>query len=229
VTSPAGEAARAGAARRLVLVVEHDPGVAELERAYLTRAGYDVIVVAEPAVAAETAGRLRPAAVVLDLSVHAFGNLYAEVSTVAGPIVCLTRADQARHPEAPGLVRPFSPRALVAEVAGVLRPHEPPPPGAAAPPGVLRAGGIVADVAVRGVLADGGAVPLTAIEFDLLAFLMNHAGRVCTREQLLAGVWGPVPSAGARTVDVHIAQLRAKLGAMSPIRTVRGIGYTIDP
>jgi DNA-binding response OmpR family regulator len=58
---------------------------------------------------------------------------------------------------------------------------------------------------------------------------MGRPGRVFTREQLLAAVWGSAESAGTRTVDVHIAQLRAKLGALSPLRTVRGIGYAADP
>jgi DNA-binding response OmpR family regulator len=70
---------------------------------------------------------------------------------------------------------------------------------------------------------------LTATEFDLLAFLMASLGRVFTREQLLEAAWGSITSSGARTVDVHIAQLRAKLGEGSPIiRTVRGVGYAAD-
>jgi DNA-binding response OmpR family regulator len=70
---------------------------------------------------------------------------------------------------------------------------------------------------------------LTATEFDLLAFLMSNLGRVFTREQLLDAAWGSITSSGVRTVDVHIAQLRAKLGDGSPlIRTVRGVGYAAD-
>ena len=69
---------------------------------------------------------------------------------------------------------------------------------------------------------------LTATEFDLLAHLMRRPGRVFTREQLLSEVWGYSSVAGTRTVDVHIAQLRAKLGAASPIRTVRGVGYAAE-
>ena len=69
---------------------------------------------------------------------------------------------------------------------------------------------------------------LTATEFDLLAFLMRRPGWVFGREQLLSEVWGYSPAAGTRTVDVHIAQLRSKLGPASPIRTVRGVGYSVD-
>jgi DNA-binding response OmpR family regulator len=85
------------------------------------------------------------------------------------------------------------------------------------------------DTGARTVAAAGTPKSLTATEFDLLAFLMGRPGRVFTREQLLAAVWGSAESAGTRTVDVHIAQLRAKLGALSPLRTVRGIGYAADP
>ncbi|NVI88383.1 winged helix-turn-helix domain-containing protein, partial [Actinomadura sp. BRA 177] len=71
-------------------------------------------------------------------------------------------------------------------------------------------------------------VTLTVTEFDLLEYLMANPGRVFTREQLLDAAWGPGAGAGSRTVDVHVAQLRAKLGEGTPIRTVRGIGYVLD-
>jgi two-component system, OmpR family, response regulator len=71
-------------------------------------------------------------------------------------------------------------------------------------------------------------IAVTGTEFALLAFLAGNAGRVFTRQQLLSAVWGATATAGARTVDVHVAQLRAKLGAHSPIRTVRGVGYASD-
>ncbi|MFC7733201.1 winged helix-turn-helix domain-containing protein [Actinomadura keratinilytica] len=81
----------------------------------------------------------------------------------------------------------------------------------------------------RAVSVDDRAVALTVTEFDLLEFLMSNPGRVFTREQLLDAAWGPGAGAGSRTVDVHIAQLRSKLGDGSPIRTVRGVGYVLDP
>ena len=74
--------------------------------------------------------------------------------------------------------------------------------------------------------AGGEPVSLTATEFDLLAMLLRRPGRVFTREELLSEVWGYEAAAGTRTVDVHVAQLRAKLGEHSPLRTVRGVGYT---
>ena len=78
------------------------------------------------------------------------------------------------------------------------------------------------------VTVSGEPVELTATEFDLLAYLMERPGRVITRDQLLSAVWGYSAAAGTRTVDVHVAQVRAKLGAASPIRTVRGVGYSAD-
>ena len=73
---------------------------------------------------------------------------------------------------------------------------------------------------------DGRDVSLTATEFDLLAALMRRRGMVFTREQLLSTVWGAAAYGGSRTVDVHVAQVRAKLGDASPIRTHRGVGYS---
>jgi len=84
------------------------------------------------------------------------------------------------------------------------------------------------DIGRRRVDVAGTEVTLTSTEFDLLAYLMRRPGRVYGREQLLATVWGYEAPAGSRTVDVHVGQLRAKLGDASPIRTVRGVGYSVD-
>ena len=94
-------------------------------------------------------------------------------------------------------------------------------------------GVVTLDPARRRVQVDGVEVALTSTEFDLLARLMSRPGRVFTREELLASVWGYPDHAGTRTVDVHVAQVRAKLDEASPlardvIRTVRGVGYTAD-
>lgn len=93
--------------------------------------------------------------------------------------------------------------------------------------GLLRDG---PDGIVRTATADSTPheIELTATEFDLLLFLVRHPGRVFERSSLLSSVWGYTSTAGARTVDVHVAALRAKLGAASPIRTVRGVGYSAD-
>ncbi len=98
-------------------------------------------------------------------------------------------------------------------------------PGSTA--GLLRDG---PDGIVRTATADSTPheIELTATEFDLLLYLIRHPGRVFERSSLLSAVWGYTSAAGARTVDVHVAALRAKLGDASPIRTVRGVGYSAD-
>jgi DNA-binding response OmpR family regulator len=120
------------------------------------------------------------------------------------------------------VTKPFSPRELVARVKTVLRRVAGTPGEAPA----LNVGAITLDPGRRAVTADGEPVSLTATEFDLLAMLLRRPGRVYTREELLSAVWGYEAAAGTRTVDVHVAQLRGKLGDHSPLRTVRGVGYT---
>jgi len=91
-------------------------------------------------------------------------------------------------------------------------------------------GGDGPDGIVRTAIADSTPreIELTATEFDLLLILVRHPRRVFERSSLLSSVWGYPAAAGARTVDVHVAALRAKLGDASPIRTVRGVGYSAD-
>jgi DNA-binding response OmpR family regulator len=211
----------------VVLVVERDQGVAELERLYLSREGFDVVIEADPAAAVAAAAKFHPVAVVLDLSEASGPVPYDQIAAAAhpAPVVCVTAAGEdppsgaAHH-----VVRPFSPRQLVAAVAEVLRGEDDAP----APPGVLRSGAVTLDRGTRTATVAGRAAALTAAEFDLLEFLLRNPGRVYSREQLLAGAWDVSGSVGVRTVDVHIAQLRAKLGETSPIRTVRGVGYVAD-
>ena len=123
------------------------------------------------------------------------------------------------------VTKPFSPRELVARVKSVLRRAA----GPAEQGRVRTLGPLLLDPARRLVTVDGAALTLTPTEFDLLAHLLGRPGRVFTREELLASVWGYASHAGTRTVDVHVAQVRAKLGdAAGLIRTVRGVGYTAD-
>jgi two-component system response regulator MtrA len=89
-------------------------------------------------------------------------------------------------------------------------------------------GGLTLDVARRRALAGSREVRLTEIESALLAHLMGRSGQVCSREELMAEVWGYSDAAGSRTVDVHVAELRAKLGESLRIRTVRGVGYGVE-
>jgi DNA-binding response OmpR family regulator len=121
------------------------------------------------------------------------------------------------------VARPFSPRELIARLTSLLRRAADRPDES-----VLVVGSVRLDPTRRRVWAGEEEVRLTTTEFELLAHLMRRAGRVYEREELLSDVWGYVHAAGPRTVDVHVAQLRAKLGEDSPIRTVRGVGYAAE-
>lgn len=220
----------------LVLVVEDERAIADLERMYLTREGFGVHVESDGRAGLAAARNLHPVAIVLDVG----------IPTIDGTQVCrMLRADgnwtpilfvTARDDEIDRvlglelgaddyLTKPFSPRELVARVKAVLRRSS---TEAASHERVYVVAKVTVDPGRRRVLADGVPVELTATEFELLEFLCRRPGRVFPREQLLSEVWGYAAAAGTRTVDVHVAQLRAKLGDASPIRTVRGVGYSAD-
>src|SRR4051794_19524796 len=217
--------------RGLVLVVEDEKAIADLERLYLSRAGFGVHVEADGRGGLSAARALRPAAIVLDVGLPELdGTEVCRTLRADGdwtPILFVTARDD-EVDRVLGLelgaddyiTKPFSPRELVVRVKTVLRRS-----AGVTDERVLVVGNVTVDPARRSVHIDGGDVTLTATEFDLLAYLMRRPGRVFTREQLLSEVWGYAVAAGTRTVDVHVAQLRAKLGAASPIRTVRGVGY----
>jgi len=221
----------------LVLVVEDERPIADLVRLYLTREGFGVHVEHDGAAGLAAARRLRPVACVLDIALPGLAGteICRELRQDGDwtPVLFLTARDD-EVDRVVGLelgaddyvTKPFSPRELVARVRAVLRRT------AGAPAGqqrVRRVGAVTLDPERREVRVDGDGVTLTSTEFDLLAHLMGRPGRVFTRDELLSSVWGYAALAGTRTVDVHVAQVRAKLGdAAGVIRTVRGVGYTAD-
>ncbi len=220
----------------LVLVVEDERPIADLVRMYLARDGFGVHVEHDGEAGLAAARKVRPVACVLDIRLPGLdGTEICRRLREAGdwtPVLFLT----ARDDEVDRIIglelgaddyitKPFSPRELVARLKAVLRRTAGPPEGER----VRRVGPIVLDPSRRSVHAGGEPVALTPTEFDLLAHLLHRPGRVFSREELLASVWGYAAHAGTRTVDVHVAQVRAKLGAHgSVIRTVRGVGYTAD-
>lgn len=221
-------------AKGLVVVAEDERAIADVERLYLTQAGFGVHVERTGDAALEAVRRLRPVAVVLDVGLPGRDGLdVCRTLRAEGdwtPVVFVTarddEVDRLLGLELGGddyLTKPFSPRELVVRIRGLLRRAA--LPAASAP---VTVGAVALDPDRRAVVADGAPVDLTATEFDLLAKLMSAPGRVFTREQLLASVWGQADYGGGRTVDVHVAQVRAKLGSASPIRTVRGVGYAAD-
>ena len=220
--------------RGLVLVVEDERSIADLLRLYLARDGFGVHVEHDGRAGLAAARRLRPVACVLDIALPGLaGTEICRRMRAAGdwtPVIFLTARDD-EVDRVVGLelgaddyvTKPFSPRELVARVRAVLR-RTAGGPGAAALPRTV--GSVALDPARRTVEVAGAPVQLTSTEFDLLAHLMGRPGRVFTREELLASVWGYAAHSGTRTVDVHVAQVRAKLGESADvIRTYRGVGY----
>ena len=123
------------------------------------------------------------------------------------------------------VTKPFSPRELVARVKAILRRADGPTRDA---PAVLVAGEVEVDLGRREARVTGEPVALAAREFDLLAYLAENRGLALSRRQLLDGVWGVDWIGDERTVDVHVRQLRQKLGEGFPLTTVWGVGYRLD-
>jgi len=222
--------------RGLVLVAEDEKPIADLIGMYLRRDGFGVHAVATGPDALAAARRLHPVALILDVGLPGIDGtevcrtLRAEGDPV--PILfCTARDDEIDRVlglEMGGddyITKPFSPREVVARVKAVLRRTGGP---IDAEDRSLVIGAVELNRSRHRVTVSGEPIDLTATEFDLLAYLMARPGRVVTRDQLLSGVWGYSAAAGTRTVDVHVAQVRAKLGEASPIRTVRGVGYSAD-
>jgi DNA-binding response OmpR family regulator len=213
-----------------VLLVEDEENLASLVEAYLRQEGYPVIVVTTGAEALRVVGQEPIRLVVLDLTLPDIDGLdvcrqIRTRSTV--PIVMVTARDE----EADRLVgldvgaddyigKPFSPKELVARMKAVLRRTEP-----HAADEMLVLGDVVVQRDAREVGVAGQPVELRPKEFDLLAYLIQNRGVVVSRDVLLERVWGMDYAGGTRTVDVHVAQLRRKLGRPGLIRTIRGAGY----
>lgn len=222
--------------RGLVLVAEDERAIAELLSMYLRRDGFGTHLVGSGPEALAAARRLHPVALILDVGLPGMDGtevcraLRAEADPV--PILfCTARDDEIDRVlglEMGGddyITKPFSPREVVARVKAVLRRSDAAPSEMERP---LKMGEVVLDRSRRRVSVGAEVVDLTATEFDLLAYLMARPSWVISRDQLLSAVWGYSAVAGTRTVDVHVAQVRAKLGDSSPIRTVRGVGYSAE-
>ena len=213
-----------------ILLVEDEEDIATLVRTYLERDGFQVVWASRGVEGLLALEQHEVRLAILDLQLPDADGLdlcRAIRQQSRLPIVILTARDE-EIDRITGLelgaddyiAKPFSPRELVARVRAVLRRAE---PDAAADEIVL--GDVAVDRGGRAVTVDGNPVELTGMEFDLLAYLIDHTGLVLSRERLLDRVWGLAFPGGTRTVDVHVAQLRRKLGRPELIRTIRGSGY----
>lgn len=216
-----------------IVVVDDEANIAELVDLYLTREGYRVVRAATGMAALDAVGEARPRLVVLDVGLPDIDGL--EVcrrlrATSSIPVIFLTARD-GEVDRILGLelgaddymTKPFSPAELVARVKAVLRRVD---GGPAAE--VVQAGRVAIDLGRREVRVDDEVVEFTTKEFELLRFLAERPGLALSRQQILDGVWGYDWFGDARTVDVHIAQVRKKIGDAVPITTVRGLGYRLD-
>ena len=219
-----------------LFLVEDDADIAGLVRRHLERTGdFEVATFATGQEFLAACERQVPDFVILDLNLPDTDGLTlcrelrAWESTRTTPILMLT-ARAGESDRVLGLElgaddyvpKPFSPRELVARVKAVLRRAQPKPPA-----DVLTLGDVELKRGAREASRAGAALDLTMKEFDLLACFLENAGLALSREQLLEQVWGLEFPGGTRTVDQHVAQLRAKLGDSLTIETLRGIGYKL--
>jgi DNA-binding response OmpR family regulator len=217
-----------------IVVVEDDPNIADLVDLYLRRDGFRVIQAATGEAGLSAVEREQPRLVLLDVGLPGDMDGFEVCRRLQAknrvPVLMLTARDSEMD-RVVGLelgaddyvTKPFSPRELVARVRAILRRAEGAPPGK----DVAQVGAVEVDRPRREARVGGSVVQLTAKEFDLLSYLADSAGLVLTRRQLLDGVWGPGWYGDERTVDVHVRQLRKKLGDALPLSTVWGVGYRL--
>jgi DNA-binding response OmpR family regulator len=219
-----------------IVVIEDDPNISDLVDLYLRREGFRVIQASDGGAGLAAIGREKPRLVVLDVglpgTVDGLEVCRRLRATSGVPVIMLTARD-GEIDRVLGLelgaddyvTKPFSPRELVARVKAILRRSD----GVAKDsPGVLAAGGVEVDLGRREARVGGSVVALATREFDLLQYLAENAGLALSRRQLLDGVWGPDWYGDERTVDVHIRQLRKKLGDGFPLATIWGVGYRLS-
>ncbi len=220
-----------------VLVVEDEPSIASFISLYLKNAGYRVKAVNSGGDALAQVEVEQPALIVLDLMLPDMDGIdvcrrIRQRKDI--PILMLTARDEDVD-KIIGLevgaddymTKPFNPRELVARVKSILRRST--PARRASESAQIRHGELHVDSGRREAHVGEEEIQLAPKEFDLLWELLDHRGLVLTRDQLLERVWGYTFAGDTRTVDVHVRQLRRKLGDASPIVTVWGVGYKVAP
>lgn len=220
-----------------VLVVEDEVQLAKVVASYLEREGFAVSLAHDGPSAVEEARTLHPDLIVLDLMLPGFDGLEVcrRIRTFTDAYIIMLTARDEETDKVIALsvgaddyiVKPFSPRELIARTKAMLRRPRAAADGELLP--VSSLGGLAVDPDARLAILDGDPVELTRTEFDILATLIARPRSAFTRRQLLEAVWGPGWYGDEHVVDVHVAHLRRKLAddATTPrfIRTVRGVGY----
>ena len=219
-----------------IVVVEDDHNISDLVAMYLRRDGFRVLQADDAEGGLAVIDRERPGLVIVDIGLPGALDGLDVCRRLAGrepavPVLILSARDD-EVDRVLGLelgaddyvTKPFSARELVARVHAILRRTAAP---AAPAPVVAEFGAVAVDTARREASLAGAVVPLATREFDLLAFLVANEGLALSRQQLLDGVWGPDWYGDERTVDVHVRQLRKKLGTDLPLATVWGVGYRL--
>jgi two-component system, OmpR family, response regulator ResD len=226
---------------RTVLVVDDEPTIAEVVARYLERAGYETATAGDGLEALRVAANRRPDLIVLDVMLPGLGGLevlrrLGEADGSRTPVILLTAKGE-QDDKLVGLrdgaddyvVKPFSPRELVARVDAVLRRVFADRENAES----LSFDGLEIDLRGRRVLARGEEAQLSQREFDLLQFLASHPGQVFSRDQLMDRVWEPAFHGDPATVTVHVRRLRTKIEPDPErprfIQTVWGVGYRFEP
>jgi DNA-binding response OmpR family regulator len=221
-----------------ILVVEDDPDIAQLIAHYLQKAGHTAECLTSGSGVVPHARSSPPDLVLLDLMLPGMDGLMvcqalrSQRETAGIPIIMLTargeEADRIAGLELGAddyITKPFSPGELTARITALLRRTQ----RASAPATTLRYGPLVIDVDRHVVRVDGNEIRLTAKEFLLMQYLIEHRGRVLSRDLLLTDVWGYQYTGGTRTVDVHIRRLREKIPALADsIVTVKQFGYRLE-
>ena len=225
----------ASGAAGTIVVVEDDQHIADLVELYLREEGFRVVQAHDGQKGLDAVRDQGPRLVILDVGLpgtidglEVCRRLRAKDDL---PVLMLTARD-GEVDRVLGLelgaddyvTKPFSPRELVARVKAILRRAEGPPRDR---PDVVLVGGVEVDAGRREARVSGEVVPLAAREFDLLHFLADNMGLALSRQQILDGVWGAGWYGDERTVDVHVRQLRKKLGDALPLATVWGVGYRL--
>ncbi len=219
-----------------IVVIEDDHNISDLVAMYLRRDGFRVLQADDAESGLVLVERERPRLVIVDIGLPGELDGLDVCRRLAGrapalPVLILSARDD-EVDRILGLelgaddyvTKPFSARELVARVHAILRRSATP---SAAAPAVAQYGSVVVDSGRREARVDHEVVPLATREFDLLAFLVENEGLALSRQQLLDGVWGHHWYGDERTVDVHVRQLRKKLGTDLPLATVWGVGYRL--